>query len=437
MRRPSPKEIANLCIFFVSLDVHYRGGRNASKTATNTSAMCRTCRCGFGTEKNEGKGDTPGMPMREKAEIKDTDSGFKKLFMPRNDPKFVQSSVDLLQSWRGNCDIQILIYESDPEWPDPSEIARVTDYVVGYACKGAQTTKQEKDQIKAFILKYVQRGYLVDSPIGNVSLLCWFLVSFFRASEETGDESDVKRLAKRLLNRAASNRLISKQECLVLLLAPRGRQDKSTAHYGLRLVKCSDRFDIISLTGSTRVNGNSNSFIKRYTLRERQYLTLSLHDYYHIGKKQSTPGKKSMWSIPHYVGGRAQPIYPVTKEYVRATMMIHRPWRGTSFNFDETSFDSQLEKFIRSESCPDAVKIPYHRVLKRYYDSQSYHESVAKKTELNRHMSDDNEMFLQLCGRHGFDDDANERTDWEGFDFGLNFDWSKCCDQVRFQRHVY
>lgn len=71
--------------------------------------------------------------------------------MHRNHPKVYQCSTDMLSSWRANCDIQLFIYESDPMSPDLEEIARVTDYTVGYACKGAKTVKEERDQIAGFI----------------------------------------------------------------------------------------------------------------------------------------------------------------------------------------------------------------------------------------------------------------------------------------------
>ena len=59
--------------------------------------------------------------------------------------------MDALQSWRANCDVQILIYTSDPNNPDPSKIAKVTDYVVGYACKGNKCMKEEKEWMKELI----------------------------------------------------------------------------------------------------------------------------------------------------------------------------------------------------------------------------------------------------------------------------------------------
>ncbi len=48
------------------------------------------------------------------------------------------------------------LYESDPKTPDPSEIAKVTDYVVNYACKGNLTLAVEKKkQVKDFTLRLV------------------------------------------------------------------------------------------------------------------------------------------------------------------------------------------------------------------------------------------------------------------------------------------
>ena len=53
----------------------------------------------------------------------------------------------MLLSWRANCDVQILVYESDPKKPKYEDIARVVDYVVGYACKGSERLKDEKRQL--------------------------------------------------------------------------------------------------------------------------------------------------------------------------------------------------------------------------------------------------------------------------------------------------
>ena len=103
-------------------------------------------------EETLGACDTPGFPLSEHAEVKYDHKRTRKLFMPRNHRRVNQTSVNLLQSWRGNCDIQILIYDCDPRYPNIAEIARVTDYVVAYACKGNTTVKEEREQNKQLIL---------------------------------------------------------------------------------------------------------------------------------------------------------------------------------------------------------------------------------------------------------------------------------------------
>ena len=73
--------------------------------------------------------------------------------MERNHPKVVQSSMDIVRSWRANCDVQILLHKSDPQRPDPAEIAKITDYIVAYACKGNATMATERKQIREIIMR--------------------------------------------------------------------------------------------------------------------------------------------------------------------------------------------------------------------------------------------------------------------------------------------
>ena len=51
------------------------------------------------------------------------------------------------QSWRANCDVQIILYNTDPKFPDLREISNVARYVVSYTCKGHLMVGQEKDII--------------------------------------------------------------------------------------------------------------------------------------------------------------------------------------------------------------------------------------------------------------------------------------------------
>ena len=114
----------------------------------------------------------------------------QKLRMPRNHRRINQTSIDLIQTWRGNCDIQILIYDSDPDNFDLKEISKVTDYVVAYSCKGNATLREEVDMNKKLILA---------------------------TEESTYDEAELRRVCKQVMNKAAASRLIPKAEASVLV----------------------------------------------------------------------------------------------------------------------------------------------------------------------------------------------------------------------------
>ena len=94
--------------------------------------------------------------MRAAPKIVRDQRNYHKVVMKRNHPFMVQSSMDAVRSWRANCDVQVLIYTSNPDDPDPAEIAKVTDYIVGYACKGGKRLKEEKKLVKELIEEYIQ-----------------------------------------------------------------------------------------------------------------------------------------------------------------------------------------------------------------------------------------------------------------------------------------
>jgi hypothetical protein len=56
----------------------------------------------------------------------------------------VQTSLFLMQVWRGNVDVKQLLYQSDPSSPDSEDIITCSDYLVGFQMKGAQTLAIEE-----------------------------------------------------------------------------------------------------------------------------------------------------------------------------------------------------------------------------------------------------------------------------------------------------
>ncbi len=110
---------------------------------------------GCGKEIAPSTSKTPGWSIKNKDEIEKDARGLNKISLKRNNNRLLQTSLYCLQAWHANCDISVLLYESNPKHPNAKEIAKVTDYVIGYACKGNATLNIEKKKVKDFALRYV------------------------------------------------------------------------------------------------------------------------------------------------------------------------------------------------------------------------------------------------------------------------------------------
>jgi hypothetical protein len=76
--------------------------------------------------------------------MQDVKRGFKRILLPRNTSRMQQHSRTHLQSWRANGDVTVILLGSDPDAPDPTELAVVLSYVVGYGYKGVDTMQIKK-----------------------------------------------------------------------------------------------------------------------------------------------------------------------------------------------------------------------------------------------------------------------------------------------------
>ena len=115
----------------------------------------RACRFGGGVEDTKNMCDTPGFNQHFEPII-DKQGGKTALQMPRNHPRLLQSSVVAAQSWRANQDVSVILYKSNPNEPDVQDIARITEHLVSYACKGNATLKEEVQMSKALVQNYVE-----------------------------------------------------------------------------------------------------------------------------------------------------------------------------------------------------------------------------------------------------------------------------------------
>jgi hypothetical protein len=86
-------------------------------------------------------------------------------------------------------------------------------------------------------------------------------------ADDTGSRHDVIWLSRHLLNHAATNQTISKQECMVLVGS-------------LDLVKCSETIETVSISGQFCIqSGKTNTVYKQYEKHPASLHHLSLDQF--------------------------------------------------------------------------------------------------------------------------------------------------------------
>ena len=87
--------------------------------------------------------------------------------------------------------------------------------------------------------------------------------------------------------------------------------------------------------------------------------------------------------IPHYVGARSDPTFPVTEAYAKSVLILHEPWTNT-FNEQAESRDyiEEFKSFLKSPLCPMSVKIGYERAKTRHENKTQYVEPIGRKDNI-------------------------------------------------------
>jgi len=296
----------------------------------------------------------------------------------------------MLQGWRGNCDLQVLLYNCDPKNPDPSEIARVTDYVASYSTKGNATLKEEREHTRNFIMN---------------------------SEEFTGDSRDIERVCKQIMNKTASQRIISKQECMVLLA-------------DMPLIECTEKFETVPLSLSRKLSLNKESssdqkkFIQQHIDRPPCYENLSMHQFFHVVKNYDMTKKNARGGytiVPNFVGITGVPRFPVTEDYARHTLVVHCPWRKYPTNLD---WILEFNRFIKSPFCPLAATLPYERVMRRHYDNMTgYEPKTAKVDHSANPISDNDRDILEIVGLHDSEEPDEDTAMLKKIDYGKTHEW--------------
>ena len=278
--------------------------------------------------------------------------------------------------------------------------------------KVAQRSKKKKN--KTNVLSW--RTYYLLSPFFFHWATHLHILSYTRAEGHFGDRSDIRRVCKQIMNKTVSRRIISKQEACVLLA-------------DLDLVTCTETIQSVPISNSTTIKAtktgtrtsNYKNFISCYKARPHEYELFSLHKYFHTTKNHD-PSKKL--TIPHFVGVCGAPRYPVTKDYARHTLIVHKPWREYPSN--DTDWISEFNAFIHSPQCPLSARMAYQRVMKRYIDKTTHLEPKATTVDhSNNPISAEDEELMWTLGLRGEDDYDEDSRLFRQLNRGLNFQWDQ------------
>ena len=346
----------------------------------------RYCRCGCGVEKDKYSNETEGFPLQEQNTIViDKNTNIKHLRLKRTcSRRMTQCSSYLLQSWRANCDVQILIYDSDPDKPNLEEIRRVTEYVVSYTTKVNQSITEERRTIKEII--------------NNCK------------NQTENEQNDLVLICRQALNSFHNKRIISRAEAMVEIAQ-------------LPLIICSETIEPLNISLLTKVRSQretSNNTIQKYINRNKDE-ELSLIEYFHKTRKNvmNSKGKKI---IPHPVGRLTYPKFTKTTtgqiiphdEYMKSMMILHCPWQKDDLKriFDsKTVLKEEFHKFIASRHCPLSVlnrhKIAYNARKKKssdttFIDTSMYRDYVDTTSyDYAPSTDEDEENFFQFLRTKG------------------------------------
>lgn len=337
----------------------------------------RYCRCGCGVEKEKYSNETEGFPLQnEDLIVVDTNTKIKHLKLKRQSSRrMTQCSQYLLQSWRANCDIQLLIYDSNPDKPNLEEIRRVTDYVVSYTTKVNQSIPEERKVIKEII--------------NNCE------------NQTENDLNDLRLICRQVLNSFHNKRIISRSEAMVEIAQ-------------LPLIICSETIEPLNISSITKITKEpeaTNNIIKAYKNRKSDF-ELSLIEYFHKHRKQ-TRVHFTKKIIPHPIGRLTYPKFKKTKndimepchEYMKSTLILHCPWKCDEMQKvinSKNRLKHTFERFLKSSHCPVSIRNRHSIALK------------ARKNALQSTFLD-NSMYRDFVDTTAYDYQPSTDADEENF----------------------
>ncbi len=365
----------------------------------------RICRVGAGEEATEGMGDTPGWKLTQQDFIEiDEIRGIKLLRLKRSERRMKQTSFTMLQSWRANCDIALLIYTQNPLKINEKDIAAISGYVTSYCTKGNATHSAEVETISTMILS-------MNNEFAE------------------GEKISTIRAVRKILNALNSHRIISKAECSCDILK-------------LPLYKCTEQFRTIPLNYYTKIQSNNNNILTKYAKRTTN-LDMNLHDYFYMvnkpAKKQQkdenrlfNTNLKTKQVIAHPTGLQNCPSFPITWQYAKAALILYKPWHSRRKLLCDSiqvkrntagTIIGEYYSFLEGKICPTELKLEFE-IAKESYERSLKKRLCAHNEDEVTHASSNNitaEAKELIEAQNIFQNQYEEY----GFDRGLEYAWDK------------
>ena len=240
------------------------------------------------------------------------------------------------------------------------------------------------------------------------------------AEDESGTNLDVKRVSRQILNRSVGDRTICKEECMVLL-------------ENLALFSSSETIHNMTLSGWFKLGQTkSATLLSKHRSQDKQTLgNMSLHQFFFL---QHPDGKH----VPNYTGTHNQAVYPVTQDYAKSVLLIHKPWWGDDHPSEDGKWVADFTDFLQTQDCPVSVKVNFERAKQKFERKQTHAECVAGEIDSDVDDDDDDEdnlggLMQDILDVHN-SLSVSTKTDlsYKGstFDCGLNYDWSKRIEKV-------
>ena len=307
-----------------------------------------------------------------------------------------QTSMTMLQSWRANCDVQVILYDQDPLNVDCKDIAGVSGYVTSYCTKGNSSFHSEREAIAAMILS-----------IESQSLY--------------GDVMETISLTKKILNNFVGQRIISKAEASCYML-------------NLPLYECTETFEAVSLSSYKKVlkshrsqprnnNNSKQSHIARYSTRSETHMHLSLHDF--VEKEVNKKNKNGNIVIPYATGFGGYPTFPISSSYAKSALLMHKPWSKDNhpsyMNGTREEMITAFHQFIESNECPITLAMSFE-IARENHNRRLREKECANDEDINPYAPDENTTDIShelLFACRAFHRSARH----ENLNRGLDFNW--------------